>query len=220
MFPIFVKKVGYYKNGIWWFTKSINKIIGESRYNTLRLERRIAIAKFYYMRQQILHQIFVDFPEIAHTIGIYPKGDSSHGFPHLQTYETFRDFVDNTINSDGWFAMFVVFVCGIFSFWTLYCYIIPSYWNGTRPIKNEGDLRRRMIDYLSSAVAEESYGNNFIEEMLTPHMFHSMRERFAQGYKNPDDPRLVNMTSFNRPHVFKEHYMKVQGESSSMVQFN
>lgn len=215
--PLFASKVNYYKNGIWWFTKLAARIIGEDRYNVLRLERRIAIAKFYYSRQQILHQVFIDFPEVAHTIGIYPKADASHGYPHLQTYETFRDFQDNTINSDGWFAMFVVFVCLSFSFWTLYVYIFPSYWIGMKPIKNGEEIRHRMVDYLSSAVAEEALGNQYLEGMLTPHMFHATRQRFASGYKTADDVRNVHMSTFNRKHKFKEHYMVTAGESIMMT---
>jgi hypothetical protein len=217
LFPLFTSRVKYYKNGQWWFTKLMTRMIGENRYDVLRIERRIALAKMYYARQQILHQIFIDFPEIAHTIGIYPKADASHGFPHLTTYETFRDFQDNTINSDGWFAMFVVFVSLTFSSWTLYVYIFPSYWINNRPIKNGEEIRRRMVDYMSSAVAEETFGNKHLEGMLTPHMFHAMRSRFSQGYKAPDDVRNVFMTSFNRKHAMKEHYMQRVGDSSTMT---
>ncbi len=217
LFPLFASKLNYYKNGIWWFTKLGARIVGEDRYNVFRLERRIAIAKFYYSRQQILYRIFVDFPEVAHTIGIYPKADASHGFPHLQTYETFRDFQDNTINSDGWFAMLVVFVCLTYSLWTLMIYIIPHYWLNGKPVKNGEYIRRRMVDYLSSAVAEETFGNQFIEGMLTPHMFHAARIRLGAGYRQPDDVRNVHMSTFNRKHRFKEHYMAEVGQGSSMV---
>lgn len=217
LFPLFASRVNYYKNGVWWFSKLFTRMIGEDRFNVMRLERRIASAKFYYSRQQILYQIFVDFPEIAHTIGIYPKADASHGYPHLQTYETFRDFQDNTINSDGWFAMFVVFVSLTFGSWTLYVYIFPSYWTNNRPIKNGADIRRRMVDYMSSAVAEETAGNKHLEGMLTPHMFHAMRSRFSQGYRAPDDVRNVFMSTFNRKHALKEHYLTRVGESSLMT---
>ena len=33
-------------------------------------------------------------------IGIYPKADSSHGFPHAAAYEMYRDWQENTLNSD------------------------------------------------------------------------------------------------------------------------
>jgi hypothetical protein len=31
----------YYKNGIWWFTKILNKVVGEDRYDAFRVFRRI-----------------------------------------------------------------------------------------------------------------------------------------------------------------------------------
>lgn len=34
-------KNNYYKNGIWWFTKILNRAIGEDRYDSLRVFRRI-----------------------------------------------------------------------------------------------------------------------------------------------------------------------------------
>lgn len=43
-------------SGIFWYSKLFNRIIGERNYNTLRLERRILTARFYYIRQQILYQ--------------------------------------------------------------------------------------------------------------------------------------------------------------------
>jgi hypothetical protein len=33
-------------------------------------------------------------------LGVYPKVDSSHGFPHPYPYEMFRDFQENTLNAD------------------------------------------------------------------------------------------------------------------------
>ncbi len=34
----------------------------------------------YYLRQQILYRWFVEHPDLANMLGIYPKVDSSHGF--------------------------------------------------------------------------------------------------------------------------------------------
>jgi hypothetical protein len=38
---IFAAKNNYHKNGIWWFTKMINNVIGERNYDALRMFRRI-----------------------------------------------------------------------------------------------------------------------------------------------------------------------------------
>ncbi len=44
--------------------------------------------------------MFIDYPEWAALTGLFPKGDSSHGFPHPYNYEMYRDFQENSINSD------------------------------------------------------------------------------------------------------------------------
>lgn len=66
--------------GIWWFTKMLNRVVGEERYDAVRVWRRCMTNKFYYMRQQMLYQCFIESPDIANLLGIYPKMDSSHGF--------------------------------------------------------------------------------------------------------------------------------------------
>lgn len=78
----------------------LNRVIGEERYDRMRLFRRTNIARFYWTRQEILYETFLHYPEIANTIGIYPKTDLSHGFPSYSPYEMFRDFQENSINSD------------------------------------------------------------------------------------------------------------------------
>jgi len=51
-------------------------------------------------RLTYLYRLFVDYPEMAALTGIYPKTDVSHGFPNPNSYEMYRDFQENTINSD------------------------------------------------------------------------------------------------------------------------
>ena len=70
-------------SGIWWWTKMINRVVGEERYDAVRVWRRTISNKFYYYRQQLLYQCFVETPDIACMLGIYPKVDSSHGFGYF-----------------------------------------------------------------------------------------------------------------------------------------
>jgi len=65
---------------------------------------------------------------VANTIGIYPKFDNSHGFTYTRPYEMYRDWQENTINSDGWFAMLVYFVCFLYTLHATYTYVYPYYW--------------------------------------------------------------------------------------------
>ena len=71
--------------GIWWWTKMINRVVGEDRYDAVRVWRRTLSNKFYYFRQQLLYQCFVETPDLANLLGIYPKVDSSHGFGYFST---------------------------------------------------------------------------------------------------------------------------------------
>ena len=54
-----------------------------------------------------------------------------------------------------------------------------------------------MKDALASTVYEESFGNQFSEFGWTPHAFHYNRMRCMTGYAHPDDPRTINMGTFN-----------------------
>ena len=65
------------------------------------------------------------------------------------------------------------------------------------PAKNEEMVRLRLKDALASTVYEESFGNQFSEFGWTPHAFHYNRMRCMTGYANPDDPRTINMGTFN-----------------------
>merc|ERR1712113_642757 len=126
----------WHKNGIWWFTKVLNRAVGEERYESVRLYRRIWAAKVYYLRRQWMYRLFVNAPDAAALFGIYPLIDSSHGYGSATAYEMYRDFQENTINSDGSFSMWVVFFCGIYLIHECYTYFVPFYWNKTAGVKN------------------------------------------------------------------------------------
>lgn len=215
--PLFAAKKKYWRNGIWWWSALISKVVGEQRYEKFRVERRIMQARIWYSRQALLFKLWQDYPEVAYFLGCYPKGDASHGFPHQNPYEVFRDLQENTSNSEGWFAMVVVWVCLGFSLWTVYVYVIPWYWVNNRPVKNGEESRLRMVDYMSSAVAEELWGNNYMEIFMTPHAFHQGRTRLTSGYRHPDSIRSALMTTFNRKHKFREHYMERVGDGPNML---
>jgi hypothetical protein len=132
---IFGVKNNYYKNGIWWFTKILNKAVGETRYDSLRLTRRVWGNKLYYARQQCLYELFLEHPEHAQMWGIYPKVDSSHGFPHYNTYEMWKDVQENNLNSDGSFSCYIYLLCGIYGVHYIITYMIPYYFIRS-PLKN------------------------------------------------------------------------------------
>jgi len=171
--------------------------------------------KFYFARQQLLYELFVDYPEYAALIGIYPKTDCSHGFPNAFNYEMYRDFQENAINSDGWFGMWILYVAVVYTIHLFYNYMIPFYWIRFG-VKNSENVRLRMRDCIGSTVLEEAYGTQYFELAFSPHDFAYQRFRGLQGYSHPDDPRTMHMATFNRKHRYKEHYMTEVGHGGSM----
>ncbi len=77
---LFAIRNQWHKNGIWWFTKMLNRVVGEERYDGLRVSRRILQNKIYYLRQHQLYRTFIESPDLACLLGIYPKTDNSHGY--------------------------------------------------------------------------------------------------------------------------------------------
>ena len=62
----------------------------------------------------------------------------------------YRDFQENTINSDGSFAMWTVVICIFYVAHACYGYFMPWYWNKTASCKNGEEQRNRLRDALSS----------------------------------------------------------------------
>lgn len=165
----------------------------------------------WYARQQLLYEVFIEAPEVACWIGAYPKVDVSHGFPFYHTYEMYRDIQENTINSDGWFGMWIFWIACIYIAHFYYTYMAPYYWT-TVAMENEEQTRMRMKDAIGTCIMEEVYGMQYAEAAWNPHDFHYNRLRGSFGYQHPDDPRVMHMSTFNRAHKYKEHYMGKAGE--------
>merc|ERR1711935_1133505 len=113
-------------------------------------------------------------------------------------------------------CMFVTYVCFGYTAYTIYNWVIPYYWM-THTKKNGEISQLRMRDAISTCVFEEIYGNDYIELAFTPHQFHGIRNRGMHGYGyDPDDIRCVHVSTFNRKHKAKEHYMTQVGDATSM----
>ena len=110
----------------------------------------------------------MSYPDIACALGTFSKFDASSGFPNPVPYETFRDFQENTPNSEGWFAMMVTIVCGAFTLYTIYCYLFP-YYTASNYYNNGLEKRHRIKDYYVTSVYEEIVGNSNSEMIWTPH---------------------------------------------------
>lgn len=90
-----------------------------------------------------------------------------------------------------------------------------------------------MRDTLGSAVYEEIFGNQWMEICYSPHSMHYKRNQGMEGYMHADDPRvsfiqekiefhfpkrkMMHISTFNRKHKMKEHYMKRVGDNHHMT---
>jgi hypothetical protein len=123
----------------------------------------------------------------------------------------YRDFQENSINSDGSFGMWTAYIAVIYIFHELYNYIMPWYWYKNAPVKNGEEERVRMKDAIASTILEDSTGIQIAEWGWNPHDFHSIRRRLSSGLSHPDDVRAMHMSGVNRKHRYTEHYRKKIG---------
>ena len=112
--------------------------------------------------------------------------------------------------------MMVLYVCGAYVIYTMYDYFLPFYWH-QYPRKNGEDILLRMRDALATCNIEEASLNMHMEESYAPHAFHQIRRRMMTGYgRDPDDPRCVHISTFNRKHKVREHYLEKIGVGRMM----
>ena len=131
----------------------------------------------------------------------------------------YRDFQENTINSDGSFGMWFVVIASLYISHELYNYIFPWYWNRTATCKTGEDERIRMRDAIASTLIEETFGIQIAEWGWMPHDFHSIRRRLSSGLSHPDDVRAMHVSTCNRKHRYVEHYRhKIGDEETTMIQ--
>lgn len=100
--PLFnlIPRNTYHKNGTQWIGKIFSAIIGEKRYDVLRLERRVIYAHFWYTKQTILYRFQQQYPAIATWFSLLNKKDTSHGVPANRQYERYQDFAVYNINHE------------------------------------------------------------------------------------------------------------------------
>jgi hypothetical protein len=110
----------YHKNGTQWIGKIVNRLIGEKRYNWIRLEKRILYAKYWYTKQSILLRFQSQWPHIALWFSLLNKQDTSDGLPKGRQYERYQDFAVFNINHEGWFQAYFVIAAILVWLWNWY----------------------------------------------------------------------------------------------------
>ena len=103
MLNLFSLRTNYHKNGTQWMGKIVARAMGEHNYEYIRLEKRVAYAKYYYAKQAFLMYASLETPDVINAFSVLAKEDTSHGFPVWRPLERNSDFALYSINSEGWF---------------------------------------------------------------------------------------------------------------------
>jgi hypothetical protein len=117
--PLFnlIPRTNYHKNGTQWIGKVVAGIIGEKRYEWVRLEKRILYMEYWYKKQIILFKLSIQYPNIATFFSLLNKTDTSSGLPARRAYERHSDFAVFNINSEGWFQLYFFVASFVVMFW-------------------------------------------------------------------------------------------------------
>ncbi len=112
-----IPRTAYHKNGTHWIGKIVARLMGESRYEWFRLEKRIFYTKFWYSKQTILFRFQTQYPYIAQVFSLLNKQDTSNGFPAKRQYERHQDFAVFNVNHEGWFQLYFFIAAGLVLLW-------------------------------------------------------------------------------------------------------
>jgi len=112
-----IPRNAYHKNGTQWIGKIVSRLMGESRYEWFRLERRIFYAKFWYSKQTVLFRFQTQYPNAAQLFSLLNKQDTSNGFPAKRQYERHQEFAVFNINHEGWFQLYFFIAAAVVLLW-------------------------------------------------------------------------------------------------------
>ena len=212
MLNLFSLRNNYWKNGTQWMGRWTARAIGEHNYEFVRLEKRIAYAKYYYFKQYILNRMSFELPDVVNAFGVLAKEDTSHGFPVWRPLERNSDWALYNINSEGWFQVWSVILGAMMvGFWW---YIADFYYFvSSTGVDDEDHLR------LKDAKAGLIWERNFWAmtfQIHGQHMSALMRE-IKYYTHHPDDPKLTVKSSYNVKNPYApDRYWKGWGNMRDM----
>lgn len=123
-----IPRNSYHKNGTQWIGKMVSRVIGENRYERVRLEKRLFYAKFWYRKQTFLLRFQSQLPYVAVWFSLLNKRDTSVGLPTGRQPERYQDWSVYNVNHEGWYQIYFALAAFIVAFWNWYvlavCYEI------------------------------------------------------------------------------------------------
>jgi hypothetical protein len=115
-----IPRNSYHKNGTQWIGKIFNRIIGENRYERIRMEKRIFYTKFWYRKQLILLRFQSQLPYVAMWFSLLNKQDTSAGLPKGRQYERHQDYAVYNMNHEGWYQAYFFAAAALLGLWNWY----------------------------------------------------------------------------------------------------
>lgn len=163
----------------------------------------------------MLYLIYKEAPDLANTLGLYPKADLSHGFSMPYNYEMYRDWQENSMNSDGWFAMLVYFVCFVYSLHVVWTYLLPHYWI-KYDTRNEALQRFRMKGQYIFFLVEcflffEKWWNYFdVERLFLINLSFLKYFNISKKYTFSNNIKFFNLRFPFKCHYGRTHWKPIQ----------
>jgi hypothetical protein len=198
----------YHKNGTQWIGKIFNRIMGESLYEKIRLEKRILYGRFWYNKQNILYRFQQQYPHFAVWFSLLNKKDTSNGFPARRQYERHQDFAVYNINHEGWFQFYFILATFAVLAWNYWVIAVHYDISGVTP--EDQDLFRYKDARVTTNFDRTKYNFNYY--FFGTHYNASVRRLIADK-DHPDDPRVNFRPSFSMKNPYGEdRYVKYYGE--------
>lgn len=175
----------YHKNGTQWIGKMFNRLIGEKNYDYLRLLRRTNYARFWYVKQHILHRFQQQYPQIAVWFSLLNKADTSLGLGGGRNYERYQDFAVYNINHEGWFQVYFVIAGVIVILWNWW--VIAGYWRIRGENVEDQDMHRIRDARVTTNFDRTKYKYNYY--FFGTH-FNALIRKSMDDKDHPDNPRV------------------------------
>ena len=209
----------HWRNGTSWIGRTCCAVIGEPRYDAIRVWKRTLYAEWWYMKQTYLHWFYVNKSDWANFLSILPKPDSSHGFPWKETPSRYSQFSEDNFNSDGYVGWYTYAWVALAAIWNAYIYFWPRRWINSFDMLSENNAERMMyVDSFAMATYDQSatYWWNFWGYFFTPHKFHWFRRNSSWQFDPDSKIRPITLT-LNRKNVVYDHHWKGVGMETSMA---